>query len=91
MAEGQFKYLAVRQRLPDGDEIADHEIEEHTEPERLINDLDPSASFGTAYAVGEPDPRFGAGWALGTLRLIDRSISLGAWCRHRRRRTVVSV
>lgn len=40
VAEEQFMYPAARQHLENGDEIADHEIEEHSEAERLMKDLE---------------------------------------------------
>ncbi|MEY9214621.1 hemerythrin domain-containing protein [Thermobifida halotolerans] len=49
VAEEQYMYPAAREKLDDGDRIADHELEEHTEAERVMKDLegrDPS------------DPRF---------------------------------
>ncbi|EME60836.1 hemerythrin HHE cation binding domain-containing protein [Amycolatopsis decaplanina DSM 44594] len=39
IAEEQHMYPAARKHLPDGDEVADHEIEEHAEAERVMNDL----------------------------------------------------
>lgn len=39
VAEEQFMYPAARRTLPDGDEIADHEISEHAEAERVMKDL----------------------------------------------------
>jgi hemerythrin superfamily protein len=49
VAEEQYLYPTARKALPDGDEIADHELEEHAEAEELMKALD-----GTD--VG--DPRF---------------------------------
>lgn len=40
VAEEQFMYPAVRKYVPGGDEMADHEIEEHAEAERVMKDLD---------------------------------------------------
>jgi hemerythrin-like domain-containing protein len=40
VAEEQFMYPAARRRLRDGDELADHEIEEHAEAERVMKDLE---------------------------------------------------
>ncbi|MQA09806.1 MAG: hemerythrin domain-containing protein [Pseudonocardiaceae bacterium] len=39
VAEEQFMYPAIRERLTNGDEIADHEIEEHSQAERVMKDL----------------------------------------------------
>lgn len=47
VAEEQYMYPAAREVLDDGDEIADHEIEEHSDVEKLLKDLenvDPSDS-----------------------------------------------
>ncbi|GAA4846635.1 hemerythrin domain-containing protein [Saccharopolyspora rosea] len=40
LAEEQYLYPAAREILPDGDEIADHEIAEHAEAERLMKELE---------------------------------------------------
>ncbi len=40
MAEEQYLYPAVKDVLPNGTEIAEHEISEHAEAERTMNDLD---------------------------------------------------
>ncbi|GAB3223523.1 hemerythrin domain-containing protein [Glycomyces halotolerans] len=40
VAEEQHMYPAVRDLLPDGDEEADHEIEEHTEAEEIMKRLE---------------------------------------------------
>lgn len=40
VAEEQFMYPAARRALSDGDEIVDHEIEEHADAERVMKDLD---------------------------------------------------
>ncbi|QBI53515.1 hemerythrin domain-containing protein [Streptomonospora litoralis] len=39
VAEEQYMYPAARRTLPDGDEIADHEIDEHAEAERVMKEL----------------------------------------------------
>jgi len=49
VAEEQFMYPAVREWLPGGDDIADHEIAEHAEAERVMQDLD---------GVDPAEPRF---------------------------------
>ena len=49
-------YPAVREVVPDGDEIADHEIEEHAEAERTMKRLesaDPFEDLGAKLARGE--------------------------------------
>jgi hemerythrin superfamily protein len=40
VAEEQFVYPATRSRLPDGDKVADHEIEEHAKAEEIMKDLE---------------------------------------------------
>lgn len=40
VAEEQYMYPAAREALTDGDKIADHEIEEHSEVEKLMKSLD---------------------------------------------------
>ena len=40
VAEEMWMYPAVRKALPDGDELADHELEEHAEAERTMDELD---------------------------------------------------
>ena len=40
VAEEQYMYPAARKVLPDGDQVADHELEEHAEAERVMKDLD---------------------------------------------------
>ncbi|GAA2132602.1 hemerythrin domain-containing protein [Glycomyces algeriensis] len=49
VAEEQFVYPAARSRLPDGDEIVEHEIEEHAEAEQDMKELE---------GLGPEDPRF---------------------------------
>jgi hemerythrin-like domain-containing protein len=49
VAEEQFMYPQARKALPDGDQIADHEIEEHAEAEQVMKDLE---------GVEATDPRF---------------------------------
>jgi hemerythrin superfamily protein len=40
VAEEQYLYPAVRKHLPDGDEMADHEIAEHAEAEQTMKHLE---------------------------------------------------
>jgi hemerythrin superfamily protein len=40
VAEEQYLYPTARKALPDGDEVADHEIEEHAEAEKVMKALD---------------------------------------------------
>jgi hemerythrin superfamily protein len=40
VAEEMYMYPAARRSLPDGDNVADHEIEEHAEVERKLKDLE---------------------------------------------------
>ncbi|MFD0775545.1 hemerythrin domain-containing protein [Streptomonospora algeriensis] len=49
VAEEQYLYPAARRSLPDGDRIADHEIEEHAEAERVMKELS---------GLQPEDPRF---------------------------------
>ncbi|MFD8255514.1 hemerythrin domain-containing protein [Streptomyces werraensis] len=49
IAEEAYLYPAVRQFLPNGDGIADKELEDHAEAERTMKDLE---------AVGADDPEF---------------------------------
>jgi hemerythrin superfamily protein len=39
VAEEMHMYPAAREAIPDGDRIADHEIEEHAEAEKVMSDL----------------------------------------------------
>ncbi|OZM77183.1 hemerythrin domain-containing protein [Pseudonocardia sp. MH-G8] len=56
VAEEQYLYPAARKALPDGDELADHEVSEHSEAEQTMKDLD---------GLDPTDPRFDE--LLGTL------------------------
>lgn len=49
VAEEQYLYPAVRKTLPDGNEIAEHELAEHAEAEQIMKDLD---------GMQPGDPRF---------------------------------
>ncbi|SCL37253.1 Hemerythrin HHE cation binding domain-containing protein [Micromonospora pallida] len=49
VAEEAYVYPAARKALPDGDQIADHEIAEHAEAERTMKELE---------SVDSADPRF---------------------------------
>jgi hemerythrin superfamily protein len=49
VAEEQYLYPAARKALPDGDEIVDHELEEHAEAEKVMKALE---------NVDETDPKF---------------------------------
>ncbi|GAA3464380.1 hemerythrin domain-containing protein [Saccharothrix longispora] len=49
VAEEQFMYPAARKVLPGGDEVADHEIAEHAEAERVMKELE---------GLEPTDPRF---------------------------------
>jgi hemerythrin superfamily protein len=49
VAEEAYVYPTARKALPDGDQIADHEITEHADAERTMKDLE---------AVDPSDPRF---------------------------------
>ncbi|GAB2662406.1 hemerythrin domain-containing protein [Kribbella swartbergensis] len=62
VAEEMFMYPAARRVLPDGDRVADHEIEEHAEVERTLKDLE---------GVDATDPVFDelVGTLIGDVRL----------------------
>ncbi|MET8084071.1 hemerythrin domain-containing protein [Micromonospora sp. NPDC005197] len=49
VAEEAYVYPTARKALPDGDQIADHEIDEHADAERTMKDLE---------SVDPSDPRF---------------------------------
>ena len=49
VAEEQYLYPTARKVLPDGDELADHELEEHAEAEKVMKEIE-----GTDAA----DPKF---------------------------------
>lgn len=49
VAEEQFMYPAVREHVPGGEDIVDHELAEHAEAERVMKDLD---------GMDVADPRF---------------------------------
>jgi hemerythrin superfamily protein len=49
VAEEMFMYPAARKALPDGDQVADHEIAEHAEAEEVMKELE---------GVEGTDPRF---------------------------------
>jgi hemerythrin superfamily protein len=49
VAEEQYMYPAVREHVPGGGEIADHELAEHAEAEQVMKDLE---------GVEATDPRF---------------------------------
>lgn len=49
VAEEMFMYPAARRALPDGDEVADHELAEHAEAEETMKELE---------GVDATDPRF---------------------------------
>ncbi|GLY26270.1 hemerythrin domain-containing protein [Micromonospora sp. NBRC 101691] len=49
VAEEAYVYPATRKALPDGDQVADHEISEHADAERTMKDLE---------SVDPSDPRF---------------------------------
>jgi hemerythrin superfamily protein len=40
VAEEMYLYPAARRALPDGDQVADHEIEQHADLERILKDLE---------------------------------------------------
>ncbi|WDZ86484.1 hemerythrin domain-containing protein [Micromonospora cathayae] len=49
IAEEAYVYPAARKALPDGDQLADHEIDEHSDAERTMKDLE---------SLDPSDPRF---------------------------------
>lgn len=40
VAEEQYLYPTARKALPDGDELVDHELEEHAEAEQVMKDIE---------------------------------------------------
>jgi len=44
VAEEQYLYPVARRILPDGDKLADHELEEHAEAERVMKALEETAA-----------------------------------------------
>ena len=50
VAEEQYLYPTVRRAMPDGDRLADHEIAEHAEAERLMKDLEDLDAAGPDFA-----------------------------------------
>jgi hemerythrin superfamily protein len=40
VAEEMYMYPAAREHLPDGDKVADHELQEHAEAEKIMKELD---------------------------------------------------
>ena len=51
VAEEMYVYPTARKVLPDGDQVAEHEIREHAEAEQIMNDLD---------GLDPTDPKFDA-------------------------------
>jgi hemerythrin superfamily protein len=49
VAEEQYLYPVARRVLPDGDKLADHELQEHAEAERVMKSLE---------ETGAEDPKF---------------------------------
>jgi hemerythrin-like domain-containing protein len=49
VAEEQYMYPTAREALPNGDEVADHELQEHAEAEQVMKELD---------GLDATDPRF---------------------------------
>src|SRR3954453_11395637 len=49
VAEEAYVYPAARKALPDGDQLAEHEISEHSDAERTMKELE---------TVDSSDPRF---------------------------------
>lgn len=66
VAEEQFLYPAARKVLPDGDELADHELTEHAEAEEIMKKIEK--------AIGD-------GWA-GTAKFTDMLDKLMVEIRH---------
>jgi hemerythrin superfamily protein len=78
IAEEMYLYLAVRKELADGDKIADHEIREHAEAEKIMDEIDD---------IDATDPRFedGLGRLMATIRhhIRDEEIEVFPRLRHR--------
>lgn len=51
VAEEQYLYPATRRALPDGDTLADHEIAEHSEVERMLSRLEKTPVEDPAFAT----------------------------------------
>lgn len=49
IAEEQYLYPTAREALPNGDELADHEISEHAEAERVMKDLEKADAGGSEF------------------------------------------
>jgi hemerythrin-like domain-containing protein len=49
VAEEQYMYPTAREALPNGDEVANHELQEHAEAEQVMKELD---------GLDATDPRF---------------------------------
>lgn len=47
VAEELYLYPAVREHLPDGDQLADHELRHHAEVERTLETLDDAGALAT--------------------------------------------
>jgi hemerythrin superfamily protein len=50
VAEEEYLYPTARRVLPDGNQVADHEIAEHAEAERLMKELEDLDSAGRDFA-----------------------------------------
>jgi hemerythrin superfamily protein len=51
VAEEQYLYPVARRVLPDGDKIADHELEEHAEAERVMKSLEETDADDPKFAT----------------------------------------
>ena len=51
VAEEAYLYPAAREKLPDGDKIADHDIEEHAEAERTMKELERTDASDPRYTA----------------------------------------
>src|SRR5215470_5346672 len=50
VAEEEYLYPTARRALPDGNQVADDEIAEHAEAERLMKELEDPDATGTDFA-----------------------------------------
>ncbi|MGV0797617.1 hemerythrin domain-containing protein [Mycolicibacterium elephantis] len=49
VAEEQYVYPTARRTLPDGDELVEHEIEEHSQAEEIMKDIEKAGTEDSKY------------------------------------------
>lgn len=49
VAEEQYVYPTARRALPDGDELVEHEIEEHSQAEEIMKDIEKAGTEDSKY------------------------------------------